>query len=126
MIKICKKCGLEFPATLEYFNRIKRWDDTNLRNTCKKCLKKYRQENAERIKEDQKLRYLKNKDKSREYSIKYRENNKKKLRELKHKYYKENKNEINMRRKDNRPLRSHSTRISDAGNARLRLVPLNS
>lgn len=42
--KICSKCGKEYPATLEFFNKCKRGKKTYLRNVCKKCRNKRNRE----------------------------------------------------------------------------------
>jgi len=69
--KICSKCGVEKP--LGEFYKVKRW----IKNVCKKCEFKQRNEYAktyEKRKEIQKNWRLKNPEKLKEYTLKYRVN----------------------------------------------------
>jgi hypothetical protein len=92
-MKVCSKCGKEWPATLEYFqacNKVK----SGLRSECKECTKKYYKENKNRILENSKKRYRENPQAKHEYDAIYRFNN----LEVKHakdrEYYKKNSDNI--------------------------------
>lgn len=117
MLKICTKCGIEKPATTEFFHKSR----GGLRSACKDCLAKWRKENKEYISEVNKQYREENKEKikeykkvyqkeqypkirayrvanaekikiqQKEYSVKYREENKEYLLEQKKIYYRENK-----------------------------------
>lgn len=97
-LKMCSKCGIEFPSTTEYFRPRKDSKD-GMRNQCRKCTN---QENATYRDKD--------KDKVRQRAKKYRENNKEKIskkeREYREKYrdktsqyYLDNKDRILAQRK---------------------------
>ncbi len=106
--KACKKCGIEYPATDEYFNKNKTYA-SGIINTCKKCsaeygLKlyhkyadKYRAINRNRRKENLDVRKQQEKEyrdlnKERVTAIKkkYRDANKDLLLEKNKQYHKEN------------------------------------
>jgi len=70
--KTCKKCNIEYPATLDYFSKHKREKD-GLRTECKACNKAYKKENQQRYDEHNKRYWEENK----EYWKQYYENNKK-------------------------------------------------
>jgi hypothetical protein len=91
--KKCTKCGVEKPATLEFYNRDKR-SKSGIRSKCKECRKLYRENNKEKIKERGKLYYENNKEEIKEKNKLYRENNKEKISEQKKLYYENNKEEI--------------------------------
>jgi len=59
--KVCTKCGIEYPATKEYFN-VARVCSDGLRPDCKLCCRKWRQENKEVLYAKQKEWYDKNKN----------------------------------------------------------------
>ena len=87
-LKRCSKCGEEKPATAEYFYKVKDSKDGLIRE-CKICRKEYkkqyRQENADKIKENNKQYYTENEDKMKQY----REENADKRSEYRKQYYKE-------------------------------------
>ena len=105
-MKTCSKCNLELH--LEQFSK-KRDSKDGYRSQCKACVKKYNQENKERIrardkkyyqekkkviKERAKIRYQENKDVICDYQKKYREEHEDKVREYNKNYYQENKENI--------------------------------
>ncbi len=80
-MKTCTKCGLEFPATAEYFHRNK--DKRNgLSERCKSCrceaARQHYEQNANRIRERVHLYQQQNRDKELERCRRYREQNKEK------------------------------------------------
>lgn len=81
----CTRCGIEKPLTPEYFHRNKN-GKTGFNTQCKECrnsyMKKYGEENKEKIKE----RYQENKEQAKQY---YQEN-----RERVKEYYQENREKI--------------------------------
>lgn len=89
--KICNKCGIE--KNIDEFELRK--DTGKYRNECKECkknyLKKYYQDNRERLIELDKKRYEKNKDKILEYHKIYDLEHKDIIKEKKKKYYEDNK-----------------------------------
>jgi len=70
--KVCKKCNEELPATIEYFHKSKNHKH-GLRNVCKKCRRKIRQEGYN------KEYYKNNKVNILKYQEEYRKTNKEKL-----------------------------------------------
>ena len=81
--KKCPKCGVEKPATPEFYHRNKS-KKGGLRRDCKEC-----------VKERDKLRYENNKEKILEQKKLYRENNREKIKE----YYENNKEKIKEKRR---------------------------
>ena len=79
-IKVCTKCNEILVANELNFNKSKS-EKYNLRSSCKKCHKKYREESKERIKE-------------------YYENNKDELNKKKKIYYKNNKVKLSKNKKE--------------------------
>ena len=65
-LKICSKCGVEYPQNEEYFT-INKYSKDGLYPSCKKCEKKIRRENREKNIEYNKIYRDKNKDKSALY-----------------------------------------------------------
>lgn len=114
-LKRCSKCGQEKPATLEYWHRDRAAKD-GLRTVCKACAKKrsrrYRQENADKVREaNRRYRkdnlkkerarerrsyqnnkkgktdyYQKNRDQKLLYAKQYRENNREKIKQYNQAY----------------------------------------
>jgi len=91
--KICKKCGEEFPATMEFFDK-KKDGKYGFKARCKRCIKIYRAENKENISEYLKQYREANKEKIAEYQKQYREANKDNLTEYNKRYLKANKEKI--------------------------------
>lgn len=73
--KVCSQCGIEKPATAEYFHRC--YD--GFHNQCKECKKAWQKANKERLKE---------------YRNKYRVTNKESIANKMAEYYKNNKEHI--------------------------------
>ena len=83
--KVCTKCGIEYYATSEFFNKDKR-SKYGLNCHCKECCKKYKREYYSKNKENS-IEYRKNhKEEAREISRKWRINNKEKVLSYKKKY----------------------------------------
>jgi len=100
--KICTKCGIEYPATLEYFGKAK-GGKFGRKAICRICEtskhKIYRENNKEKITAQSKIYCEKNKESIRAKHKIYRENNKEKMTS-KHKiYYENNKEKITSKRK---------------------------
>ena len=74
--KRCSKCGIEYPATKEFFFAHKQKID-GLRPDCKKCNQVtcaiYRQNNPEKMKEYERKRYYLTLDYRKEYRINHRD-----------------------------------------------------
>lgn len=85
-LKRCTKCGIEYPATSEYFHR----DGKKLRANCKACVRDYFQANADHIHEQK-----------REYMREYTEINSERIRE----YQRKRTAEKTRIRRENRPVR---------------------
>lgn len=90
--KFCTKCGIEKPATAEWFSRQKSGKD-GLRANCKECRKIIYQNNKEHVKYTSKKYKQENKESTKLYADKYRKNNKKKSEE----WRKDNKENIKKR-----------------------------
>ena len=87
-MKVCKVCGEEKPFS--EFYKGKRMKDGH-RNECKSCNKKWREENAEKIKN-----YMKeNSQKRKEYTKNYRKENSQKIKKYMKKWSEENKQRKN-------------------------------
>ena len=86
--KECSCCHKIKPVS--EFNKAKREVD-GLQLKCKECLKKYRQENREHMKEYKKVYNQENKDKIKEKRKKYYQENSAYIKEKSNKYYEENK-----------------------------------
>ena len=84
--KICPTCGIEKPATTEYFMR-RPSIPSGFKSRCKACEKEYRQENKERMADYQKQYRTNNKDRLAKTSKLYREKNKERIAESKKQYY---------------------------------------
>ena len=85
-LKRCTKCGENKPNTNEYFAfQIK--SKGTLKDSCKVCDKKYRENNKDKIKEYMKEYGKNNKDSLTEYRKKYYENNKEYMKEYMKNYY---------------------------------------
>lgn len=111
-MKKCSKCGVEFPATSEYYNTRKDSAD-GYRNDCKKCKserckqyselnkgaiveqrKRYYQENKEEIKDRVSNYYQLNKESRAKYASQYRQENRESISARDALYYRENKEAI--------------------------------
>lgn len=101
MVKICSHCGIE--KDVKFFSNHKGNKD-GLNSWCKECCskndKKYREMNKQKLKEQRKEYYEKNKDKFAERSKEYRENNKELIKSDKKNYYKKNKEKISEKSKE--------------------------
>lgn len=114
--KTCKECGLQLPATTEFFYKAKFTTDS-LNGKCKDCIKKYtkkhrvnyKAKNKEKIAEAKKEYCKNNKDKVKSWNTKYRQSNKLKLNIKARIYYKSERgreiNNINWHRKIARKMR---------------------
>lgn len=91
--KICTKCGEEKPATTEYFYRNKNLK-LGLSYYCKTCgnesIKRWRENNRERIKESKMIWAKNNQQKVKESREKYIKNNTEKVREYRKRWRKNN------------------------------------
>lgn len=98
MVKVCKTCGIEKPATIEYFPSGKGCKD-GIRGYCRACNngkhKLYRDSNRERIAESERIYYTENKNKVTERNKKYVETHKKEVTERRKTYRDANKSHIN-------------------------------
>jgi 5-methylcytosine-specific restriction endonuclease McrA len=126
-VKICSKCGVEFPETAQYFY-IKGKGKVGFRCICKKCTseqelshkdqkaeydKIYRQNNLERERENDKKYYQNNKEKYKDYKRQHYEMNKETIIENQKQYYIQNKQYIFEYQKKYRKL--NVVKISEQG-----------
>ena len=88
MVKICKKCGLEFPIDNFYKSKTTK-DGTSIR--CKQCIKQYYEKNKDVIAKHRREYYKNNKETRNEYAKEYYKNNKEKVDETKRLYLEKNK-----------------------------------
>ena len=109
LMKVCTGCGEEKEATTEYFGKQKT-GKFGFTSKCKKCRKKYREENKNKIKMHKRQYYLENKtmlsekrkqryrDKDKDKEIKnmklWYKANKQKVAEYQKQYRKENKEKV--------------------------------
>jgi hypothetical protein len=105
--KKCTTCGVEKPATPEFYHRDK-GKKGGLRHDCKECVKLYHEKNKEKKKEYDKLYYENNKEKIKEREKLYRENNKEKKKEYNKLYRENNKEKINEHNKIGRENRKQN------------------
>jgi 5-methylcytosine-specific restriction endonuclease McrA len=103
MLKKCKKCGNEFPATEEFFYVHKECKD-GFRPECKACrikiVKNFYKENNNKILEQKKEYHIKNRDKICAIKKEYNKINSSKRSKWGKKYYIENKDLLNKKSKD--------------------------
>jgi 5-methylcytosine-specific restriction endonuclease McrA len=71
----CKKCGVTYPATPEFFSRKKELK-LGVRNECKSCVRSFRQANKTRIRAQRREYLTVNTEKNAERVRRWRENNK--------------------------------------------------
>ena len=100
--KICTKCGVEYPATKEYFY-VRKERKSGLGCTCVKCIRErdklYRKNNSEKFKEKGKKWRDENPEKVRQYQKDYVEKNRDKIKENRGKYREINPEKIKAKRK---------------------------
>lgn len=77
-LKRCSKCGVEYPATNEYFRTEKRYS-SGLCAQCKNCDRAYREANKEYISERRKRHYQKNREHERETNRRYHDANREQI-----------------------------------------------
>jgi len=125
-MRTCSKCGEEKPLTLEYFHR----DKSNIRcgliaYCCKVCrnkqTQKYREENPEKIRANNKKWYEENREKSLARMKKWRKENPEKIRARKKKWYEDNREKVSARMKKWRAENPHYTRNRNRNNPTFRL-----
>lgn len=93
VIKVCSKCKRILVANISNFKKNK-GGKYGLFSVCKKCEKKYREDNKKKIHECQKRYYDDNKEKLKDYRKRYYKKNKEKEDERNKQYYKKNKKDI--------------------------------
>lgn len=93
-IKVCARCGGEFPPTTDFFGRDKNKDD-GLKTWCKKCyneyLREYRQDNRDVINERQRQYKLDNRQVTLDSYNKYAQQHREAISEYGKRYKLENK-----------------------------------
>lgn len=95
-LKKCSKCGVEYPATTEYFHR----QGSNLRADCVYCARahqaQWRQNNREKLRAYRKAKYAENPERGRNYTRKHRQKPEVQEHEKAYrtKYYQENKDHL--------------------------------
>jgi hypothetical protein len=97
--KVCSKCGIEKPATLEYFRSAKK-SKSGLTSECKECSRKHYYENHEHYKLYQAEYSKQRKEEKKQYDKEYREKNAEKLKEKDKQKYLRNKSKIAERMHD--------------------------
>ena len=92
-IKVCSRCKKILVLNSNNFPKRKDSKD-GFRNECKPCvkkkMKKYREENGDKLREYDRERYLKRKDEVLEYQKEYYKNNKEKIKDYRKKWYSDN------------------------------------
>lgn len=78
-LKLCAKCGNEYPTTTDFFRKIGKW----FLNICRECEREARRQY-----------YAKNPDRAREYAHRYRESNPERVREATHEWRESNREYI--------------------------------
>lgn len=105
--KCCSKCGIEKPLTEFHNDKKCKYGKTV---SCKTCVKaygiKYREENAQKLRETRHESYLRNKDKHYERTKKYQETHKEQTRKAKREYYHRNKDKQRQYDIENKEARS--------------------
>lgn len=103
MVKKCTKCGLEFPATKEYF-RVAKNNKDGLKCECKICQKekdkKYRENNREKILKNMGNYKSKNNTKIKQYHKDYYSKNEEKIKKYRNEYSIKNYNKIKQQQKE--------------------------
>ena len=92
--KICTKCGVEFPATTEFFHVVKH-GKFGLNSRCKGCITKYSKENSKIAVERMTKWKNDNPDKLKEHTTLYYERHKEDCNKRSREYYKDNSTKIN-------------------------------
>lgn len=121
-MKTCSRCGIDKPATTEYYVKDKRLK-CGLRAICKECNRQYRKQNKGKAKqyyEDNKGKILQQKkeyyQKNKETLVRYRrdyyKHNKEKVIETNKEYYQRNRNKVRRYQTDN------AERIREVGKKR--------
>jgi hypothetical protein len=87
--KVCTKCKVEKPFGDFHRDNSKK---TGRRNRCKECVKKYQQENTDKIRGYDKKYYQENANRIKERRKQYRQENADKVRETKKQYQNERRN----------------------------------
>lgn len=90
--KKCSKCGGWLVSSSINFSRQKN-GKYGLTSKCKKCKKRYYEENKKKINDKSKVYYKNNKEKIKKQTKEYYENNKDKVNKQKKIYYEKHKNE---------------------------------
>lgn len=100
-IKQCSVCGRLLVAYSGNFKKSSHgkygWD-----SKCKQCNKEYREKNKEKLNEQQKKKYQRNKDARHAYQKQYREEHREELNEKNKQYRENNKEKISLKRKQHR------------------------
>lgn len=113
-LRRCKKCGEEFPATIEFFHRKK----DGLRYECKACRvvegKLERELHHERVRSRERRSYQANKARHNEYSKNYRKDHIDKLHKYDKQYYQSNKRRVNERNYRYKRLHPEFSRIDNS------------
>lgn len=97
----CNKCKIEKPAS--EFNKDK-GNKSGLQYSCRDCQKKWRLENSEKIKDDYRRRYIKNRDEYKERAKKWAKQNPEKRQEICSKWRKNKGREYKKERYHNDPM----------------------
>lgn len=102
LTKICSKCGIEKPATLEYFHKYSR-SKLGIRSVCKECriterIEDYKNNKEKRLKTNKEWRD-KNPERHKQIIKEYSENNKDKISKKSKNHYEKNKEKILERQK---------------------------
>jgi len=84
----CSCCGVELPATEEYFHRAGKGKGGGLRRDCKQCRKMKRLENIQHIREKEREWRARNRDHIRERRRRYYQEHREEIKEYNREYYK--------------------------------------
>lgn len=92
-LKLCPGCGLEKPATPEYFSRHS-GEKSGLQDRCKPCYKKYTEENSERLSQQHAQYRLEHSKELAEQKRQYQQKNRESHRAYHRHWYLENKERV--------------------------------
>lgn len=92
--KICTKCGIEKPNTVDFFHKNKNCK-YGLRSICKICMEQYRGDNSEEIKKRQRHYYINNNEQVKQKSNQYYCEHSEQRKQYQRRYGKNNRGKVN-------------------------------
>src|SRR5690348_16549647 len=86
-LRHCKKCGNDWPPTLEYFFADSRRKGSGFRSPCKQCIKEYRIENKEQLQASRKKFYAEHAEEIKQYARTYEAEHRKEINAYRRQQY---------------------------------------